>query len=87
MTGLPVDPGAALDDQRYQALTYANDQGWIAFEHVTAGPRSGRRWVVTVPGDRPVTRELSPAFVIPYVTGLADAHGAGHLFPNREDDC
>lgn len=86
MSDLPVDPAAEIDDQRYQALTFAHDQGWIAFEHVTPGPRSERRWVVSVP-KLPALRELRPDAVIPYVTGLADANGKGHLFPTREDDC
>jgi hypothetical protein len=82
VTSLPVDPTAHLDDQRHQALTYADGQGWLAFEHVTPGPRATRRYVIEVNG-RP--RLLPADAVLPYVTALADAHGVGHLFPDRED--
>lgn len=79
---LPVDPDAHLDDQRHQALTYADGQQWLAFEHVTPGNRATRRYVIEIAG-RP--RLLRADDVLPYVTALADAHGAGHLFPDRED--
>lgn len=81
---LPVDPAGSLDDQRYQALTYADQRGWIRFDHVSPGRLSQRRWVISVLGGRTPgrRRDLHPDWVLPYVAGLADAHGAGHLFPD-----
>jgi hypothetical protein len=87
----PVDPHAHPNDQAHQALTYADAQGWLVFRHVTAARRQDsrlRRYVIAVPaapGQPERVRELAPTAVLPYVTGLADARGHGHLFPPRED--
>lgn len=79
----PVDPDAHPDDQRYQALTFADDNGWLSFERVTPGRPAQRRYVIEVDGS---SRLLRPEDVLPYVTGLADARGVGHaLFPTRKD--
>jgi len=88
----PVDPTAHPNDQAHQALTYAHDQGWLMFRHTIPANRplgTPRRYVIAVsaePDDLTArVRELVPAAVLPYVTGLADARGHGHLFPARED--
>lgn len=79
----PIDENAHPEDQRYQALTFADDNGWLAFENVTPGRPAERRYVIEVNGH---PRVLRPDAVLPYVMGLADARGVGHaLFGNRED--
>lgn len=77
----PVDPNAHPDDQRHQALTFADAQGWLTFAYVTPGGRARRRYVVQING---LTRKLAADAVLPYVTGLADARGAAHLFRDLE---
>lgn len=86
MTDTPIDRTAHPDEQAYQALTYADGQGWLAFEHMTPGRPSERRYVMTVApitGHRNVGqhRELPAAAVLPFVAALADVRGVGHLFP------
>lgn len=77
-----VDPAALPDDQRHQALTYADEQGWLHFRHVTPGRPSERRYVIEVAG---VVRLLPPAEVLPYVRGQCDARDRPDLMPPRED--
>jgi hypothetical protein len=83
MTTPAIDPTARPDDQRFQALTYADAQGWLSFEHVTPGRPVESRYVITVAG---VRRRLHPDAVLPYVQGHADARDLPALFPNREDE-
>ncbi len=80
----PIDPDAHPDEQRYQALTFADDREWLSFVHVTPGRPADRRYVITING---TPRTLRAEEVLPYVTGLADARGVGHhLFPDRRED-
>lgn len=76
------DPEALPHDQRHQALTNADELGWLSFQHITPGRPSVRRYVIEVGG---LVVLLRPGDVLPYVRGHADARGAGHLFPMRED--
>lgn len=77
-----VDAEARLQDQCHQALMYADAAGWLVFDHVTPGGPRVRRYVITT--RHGLRRSLPTDVVVPYVLGLADFHGAGHLFPDPD---
>lgn len=78
-----VDPDATPDDQRHQALTFADDAGWLTFRYITPDRPSVRRYVIEVAEG--VEERLPPDEVLPYVRGQAHARGVYNLFPPRED--
>lgn len=85
MTGpaYAYDPDARPHDQRHQALTYADANGWLSFERLVGELLREYRYIVVTRAG--VRRELTAAQVLPYVTGLADGLGVDVIPPPRED--
>ncbi|MEV4122903.1 hypothetical protein [Micromonospora sp. NPDC049645] len=77
-TPLIIDPSARLRDQAHQALTWAEQQGWLRFLRPLGLPRD-ERYEIEINGRR---RYLPAAIVVPYVVALADLAVAGDLLPD-----
>jgi hypothetical protein len=81
--GAAYDLDARPDDQRHQALTYADTRQWLTFVRTTGERPSTRRYVIRL--NTGTERQLRPEQVIAYVTAIADLLGHGPAFPERED--